>query len=215
MAYKPIYDIYIRYISIVERDRRKTVDALTVYINKCIIQDKLDDYFGLLDNLKVPQMCRRHDGNTYIAFCRFEMPDLHDEAAEYLSQLIFRGRQLLARANDIESGVAQWSTVKVHDEDGTPLWYHGEKTKLLNTINRVVESNENQLEEISEQLEYEREVKALALNKISTLQEALDKLNRKYGALKDEKEELLQLVCSLKLQLGEYESNGNSDEPRN
>lgn len=212
MANRPIFDIYIRNISIVDGNRLKTMNELFVFINKCLIQDKLDNRLGLLDNLKVPEMCRHHDGNTYIAFCRFEKPNMHCEAAEYISKLIFYGRQLLARVNDIESGVAQWSTVRLQNEDGTPIWYHGEKAKLLNSINKVVESNGSEVEELKRQLEHETEMKEMALNKITTFSDELCRLNNKYL---DKLEENERIIGELRAKLAKYELSGHSGEPSN
>ena len=64
------FDIYIRNITVLGGDRRKTAKTLEIFINKEIIRQGLDSKLGLIDNLKIPEMCRDHDGATYIAFCR-------------------------------------------------------------------------------------------------------------------------------------------------
>lgn len=215
MANQPIYDIYLRNVAIVDHDRRITADQLLVHINKCLIGDNLDVRFELVEKVKVPERCKYQDGVIYIAYCRFERTDRHQDAAQYLNQLVFRGRQLIAKVNDVESGLAQWSTLQFNDEDGNPLYFHGEKVKLLNSINRGLDAKEAEVQELKEQLENERELKAVALNKISKFQDEVYKLNRKLAKKNEEIEELRDLVVSLNLKLGICESNNHSEEPSN
>ena len=188
---------------------------MLVHINKRLIRDNLDERFGLVEKLKVPERCKYHDGVTYIAYCRFERTDRHIDAAQYLNQLVFRGRQLIAKVNDLESGLAQWSTIQFHDEDGNPLYFHGEKVKLMNSINRGIETKEAEIQELHEQLEEERELKARALSQVSTFQDEIYKLNRKLAHKDEEIEELRDLVIDLNLKMGLNESNVHGEEPSN
>lgn len=121
MASKPLYDIYIRNITGVSGDRRKTMDALERCTNIVIIRQNLDSKLGFVDHLKVPEMCRNHDGTTYIAFCRMEWTDMHSEDVEFINTITFKGRKLLAKLNDIEMGAPQWLTKTILGPDGNPI----------------------------------------------------------------------------------------------
>ncbi|RMZ99437.1 hypothetical protein BpHYR1_034094 [Brachionus plicatilis] len=103
------FDICIRNITALGRDRRKTAETLEIFISKEIIRQGLDNTLALVDNLKVLEMSRDHDGTTYIAFCRMERLDRHGEAIEFMNSMTLEGRKLQAKLNDIESGTAQWS----------------------------------------------------------------------------------------------------------
>jgi hypothetical protein len=83
-----IFDIYLTNISIVRNDQRQpnmtdrsqTAKTLQIFIEKETVLCELDQEFGLISLVKIPVFCKRHDGNTFIAFLRFERQEKHAEA---------------------------------------------------------------------------------------------------------------------------------------
>ena len=85
----------------------------------------------------------------------------------------------------------------------------------MNSINRGIETKEAEIQELHEQLEEERELKARALSQVSTFQDEIYKLNRKLAHKDEEIEELRDLVIDLNLKMGLNESNVHGEEPSN
>ncbi|RNA41790.1 hypothetical protein BpHYR1_051303 [Brachionus plicatilis] len=176
-----IFDLYIRNITVLGGDRRKTSETLEIFINKEVIRQGMDNTLRPVDNLKVPEMCRDHDGTTSIAFCRIERPDRHGEDVKFMNSMTLEGRKLMAKLNDIEFGAAQWSKKTMVDQDGKPIWYHVEKTNYLERTKHSMESQERLIAHI----EQEQEGRRVAEARLRQAEDELDKTKKTIRQLED------------------------------
>ncbi|CAF0901819.1 unnamed protein product [Brachionus calyciflorus] len=147
-----IFDIYVTNISIDRSDtpnrsdRLATQDALWRFINNFILFEPIMERIGLVDLIKIPKYCESHDGNTYVAFIRFQNHQNQCEAVEFINSLMnFRGRQLFAKLNDIRSEDGQWSRSnnRLKLFDNQRLYFHEEKTKYIKKQNAIIDGRES------------------------------------------------------------------------
>ncbi|CAF1135484.1 unnamed protein product, partial [Brachionus calyciflorus] len=111
----------------------------------------------------------------------------HCEAVEFINSLMnFRGRQLVAKLNDIRSEDGQWfrSNNRLKLFDNQRLYYHEEKTKYVKKQNDIIDGRESiTIQELRAELAAEKLGREEDQQQLVIVKEKLSKANRRIKEL--------------------------------
>lgn len=208
------YDLYVTNIQRVNNDFYQTKVKFEKFLNYFLIENRLDELYGIVSTIKFPNRSRDHTGNTYQAFVRLEKPHNHEAAALALDGAPFRGRPITVKLNDIPAELAQW-------QPGNGEWYHGEKLKYVRNLTARTETEDkssceylqNQVYDLEKQVNSlklsEAEKTAKIKNQEKMLETISDENNRLTGyifKLSEESFEKSRLLQDAKNQIAHLKS---------